>query len=110
MAHTFEITWHGEDTGTMRAQANSPDVLAALRSLISADPALIISSVTEFDHHGVAIIKRQGSEAVRPLIIATTGLTVEAAPTRGCASGIGPFLCSRFPQCGHSPAVQVTAV
>lgn len=103
MAHTFEITWHGEGTDTMRAHANSPEALEALRSLISADPDLIISSVTEFDQHGVAIVKRQASlAATHPLSISMTAVSARTAPAQACASGVGPSLCSRFPQCGHS--------
>lgn len=105
VSHTFEITWHGEDTDTMRACVGSQQALDTLRNLISSDSNLVISSVTEFDQYGVAIAKASSPRPTfRRLRIDTSALAREASPGSGpttCASGVGPFLCSQFPGCGH---------
>ena len=108
MAHTFEIAWHGEDTDTMRARVTSREALDILRCLIGADPNLMISSVTEFDQYGVAIPKTHAPRPMRALAIDIPALVAEITAAREaqtCASGVGPFLCSLFPQCGHSAAL-----
>ncbi|MFJ6667454.1 hypothetical protein [Streptomyces sp. NPDC091383] len=105
MTHSFEITWHGEDTDTMRAQVDSREALETLRSLISADPSLMISSVIELDQYGVPILTIHPRQTARRLAIDVPALVAEISATgeaQTCASGVGPSLCSRFPQCGHS--------
>jgi hypothetical protein len=101
----FEITWYSEDSDTMSARVDSLEALNTLRNLISADSNLTVSSVTESDSYGVIKV-RSPQPAYRPREI-DIPVSAAAAKPRMCAVGVGPSLCSRFPQCGCRTAPKI---
>lgn len=102
MTGRFEVSWHGGDTGTMSARVNSRPAMESLRALISADPDLMVSAVVEVDEDGVPV-RRSGDSRFARLVV-PIAVAVAPAEVPACQWG-GPFLCARFPQCGHLAAV-----